>query len=538
MKAPPGVTSGPIRVNAPGGSWASSANFYAPPVITGFAPSAGLAGTTVYISGTNLLGAMSVLFGSTTAPYTVLNNNTIQATVPAGVSSSPVRVNVPAGSFTTTTNFRMQPSITSFAPSVVMAGSMVTISGAALNEGLSSVQFNGVNASFNPPIYGQVNAIVPAGAATGPITVTTTNGSFTTPNRIYLPPSITSFAPTNSAVGSTVTISGANFLEASVVRFNGLSASFTAPANNTTLTAVVPLNVTTGPISVSTPAGTALSTDWFYGPPAISGFSPTHGLPGNVVTISGNNLLGATRVQFANLNAASFTVVNNTTIQATVPSGASNGVIRVTTPANTVSSAGTFALDYTAEVSVLISATPDPISLGSNVVYLISVFNDGPYSAGNVRLTNTLSSLVDLVGATTTRGTLNTNGNPVFGNLGQVNSGEIITVTLTARTKSTGYATNTVRVANDYPDPISTNNVTSIRTLVQPLPRLIASLPSATTVAVSWSAALSNYTLQARETFSPTAPWTNVTTAPVTVGGLLVVTEPRGAQPRFYRLRR
>src|SRR3989454_929734 len=75
-------------------------------------------------------------------------------------------------------------------------------------------------------------------------------------------PTITSFAPTSGPVGTPVTITGTNFTGASAVRFNGTSANFTA-TSSTSISATVPSGATTGPLSVTTPGGTATSTSSF-----------------------------------------------------------------------------------------------------------------------------------------------------------------------------------------------------------------------------------------------------------------------------------
>jgi uncharacterized repeat protein (TIGR03803 family) len=64
---------------------------------------------------------------------------------------------------------------------------------------------------------------------------------------------------------------------------------------------------------------------------------PTSGKVGAKVIILGNNLTGTTSVTF-NGTAASFTVVKSTEITATVPTGATTGKVKVTTPEKTLKS--------------------------------------------------------------------------------------------------------------------------------------------------------------------------------------------------------
>ena len=64
---------------------------------------------------------------------------------------------------------------------------------------------------------------------------------------------------------------------------------------------------------------------------------PTAGKAGERVIILGNNLTGSTSVTF-NGTAATFTVVSDTEITATVPTGATTGTLQVTTPTGTLNS--------------------------------------------------------------------------------------------------------------------------------------------------------------------------------------------------------
>jgi uncharacterized repeat protein (TIGR03803 family) len=65
--------------------------------------------------------------------------------------------------------------------------------------------------------------------------------------------------------------------------------------------------------------------------------NPNFGKAAYKIDILGNNLTGATAVSF-NGTSATFTVVSDTLIKATVPSDATTGTITVTTPAGTLSS--------------------------------------------------------------------------------------------------------------------------------------------------------------------------------------------------------
>jgi uncharacterized repeat protein (TIGR01451 family) len=427
--APPGVTSGPIGVFSPLGAFVTSSNivtsnFFVPPVISGCTPFTGRAGTNVLLKGTNFLGTTAVQFGSVFATsFTVLSNGAVTATVPANATTGPITLTAPAGSWSTDlgapgSNFVVQPTIFGFSPGFGPVGTSVTITGANFNVGTPSVKFGGVPAAAPTGIsFSQLTAVVPSGATSGPVTLTTTDGSFTTSNLFYLPASITSFTPTNSAPGTTVKIIGVNFTNASAVSFNGTAASFIV-TNNTTIGAVVPAGLSTGPISVTTPAGTTNSAGFFYASPGITSFSPTHGLPGTNVVITGSNFLGATVVKFNGVNASFTPPTNNTTLVAVVPNGAQTGPITVGAPGGTNTSATSFVLDYTSDMSVNVIDAPDPVFIGSNLTYTITVANNGPFNAPNVRITNTLPASVTLKSAVTTQGTLSTNSNPITGTIG------------------------------------------------------------------------------------------------------------------------
>ena len=92
------------------------------------------------------------------------------------------------------------------------------------------------------------------------------------------------------------------------------------------------------------------------GAPKISGFSPTSGRAGTIVTIAGSNLTGATAVAFNKVAATTYTVVSTSQIKATDPAAATSGRISVTTPAGRANSGGSFTVTRPPTISA--SAPP------------------------------------------------------------------------------------------------------------------------------------------------------------------------------------
>jgi hypothetical protein len=236
------------------------------------------------------------------------------------------------------------PAISGFSPTGGPVGSSVTINGSGLT-GATAVKFNGTAATFSIVSDSQITATVPAGATTGPISVTTAAGTATSSGSFSVAvsaPTISSFSPASGSAGTSVTINGSGLTGATAVKFNGTAATFSVNSS-TRITASVPAGATSGTISVTTAGGTATSSSSFTvtNAPLITGFSPTSGPVGTVVTITGSGFTGATSVKFAGV-AAAFSVVSSTQITVTVPSGAKSGAISVTTPGGTAVSSQSF----------------------------------------------------------------------------------------------------------------------------------------------------------------------------------------------------
>jgi uncharacterized repeat protein (TIGR03803 family) len=146
-----------------------------------------------------------------------------------------------------------------------------------------------------------------------------------------------------AAEGAEVQILGQDFTSSSEVEFGGVKATSVERAGSTFIEAKVPSGALTGPITVTTGSGALSTLVTFDVTPTVSAISPTSGPVGTEVTITGTGLTQATTVEFHGTKAT-FTVVSDSEITATVPSGATTGAISVTTKGGSAIS-GTFTVN-------------------------------------------------------------------------------------------------------------------------------------------------------------------------------------------------
>ncbi|MEU8509246.1 IPT/TIG domain-containing protein [Streptomyces brevispora] len=188
-----------VTVTTPGGTSAPDTFFFyaAPPVLNSANPAQGptAGGVVVTLTGSNLLNASAVRFGSTNAAsFTVVSATQITATAPPGTGSSPITVITPGGTSNPVAfTYVATPTLTALAPTngPTSAGTVVTLTGTNLAT-TSAVTFGGTAVSFTVVSDTQITAIAPAGPA-GPTAVTVTTAGGTSPGLTYIrvaPPGI------------------------------------------------------------------------------------------------------------------------------------------------------------------------------------------------------------------------------------------------------------------------------------------------------------------------------------------------------------
>ena len=369
-------TTGSVSVTTSFGTGVLAGFTYAPiPIINTFTPVSAASGNIVTITGINFTGTIAVSFGGVAASsFNVVNSNTITAVVANGASGNIVVTNGFGTSVKAGFIYLPPPTITSFSPVSGKTGTVVVINGSDFNN-VSSVKFGGTNAnSFNVINSTTINAVVDGNGSSGDVSVTTNpGGTASLPGFIFLPPpTITAFTPVTSGSGATVTITGTNFTGVSIVSFGGVAASSFTVVNSTTITAVI-ASGTSGNVLVTASGGTATLSGFSYlqGIPVINAISPLSGPIGTTVSITGANFGTGAANNIVYFGGVKGNVVSATAnlITVTVPAGATNKPITVTSL--------TTSLTAASEFSFKVTFAGDPAAFNANSFAGQMVFNSG-----------------------------------------------------------------------------------------------------------------------------------------------------------------
>jgi hypothetical protein len=331
-RVPTNAVNARIQISTPAGTIATAQPFVVLPRIFEFQPRIGTTGTNVVLQGGGFQGVTSVEFNGTRATFTFRSSIQVDAVVPSGASTGPIRLITTNGTFTTTELFHLPSRITSFNPNSGKRDDVITIDGQNLS-GTTRVLFNGVEASFTLTSPTRLTAVVPAAATSGRITVESPAGSVLSSGTFNVIPVLDGFSPGNATVGSPVTLSGAGLTNLVWVRLGGVDMSFTL-LNPTAVRAIVPLDAFSGTLRIRNLNGNEIQAPGTFivdgARPTLTSFTPSEGVAGTRVQILGKGLATASRVQFNGIDAVLGTPTASS-VEATVPANASTGLIAVTT---------------------------------------------------------------------------------------------------------------------------------------------------------------------------------------------------------------
>ena len=124
------------------------------------------------------------------------------------------------------------------------------------------------------------------------------------------------------------------------------------------------------------------------------------------------------------------------------------------------------AVTTSADLAITKTDAVDPVALGDDVVYTITVTNNGPSDAAGVVVTDALPGFTNFVSATPSQGVCSQAAGIVTCPLGVMPAGSVATITVVVATTVAAVITNQATVTATTPDPVPGNNDASQDTTV------------------------------------------------------------------------
>jgi Leucine-rich repeat (LRR) protein len=360
-------TSGTVSLVWTNGTVATASSFVfgTQPLIAQIVPNAATAGTQIRLDGVNLLGVTQVTIGGVQAAFdptpATSPTQSLIAYVPLGTTGGTVTVRAVGGVASAPVPFVVLPSarIDDITPRVSTSGTVVTITGVNFAT-TSSVSIAGVTAaSFTVlsstqivAVVGEFTSLSPSlSLTTGTVRVAGVSGVTTSTVQASngaVPPSIHALSASTATIGTTFVVTGRFFDGVQEVSIGGRTAplgSYTA-ISSTQISITIPLNATSGSITVRTAGGTATTTSsvTIQQGAFITLFRPQFGTVGAPVRILGGGFTGLTELRFGDIRATSVQVLSDTLIVATTPLGAQTDFVTIATPLNVARSPQVFPI--------------------------------------------------------------------------------------------------------------------------------------------------------------------------------------------------
>jgi YD repeat-containing protein len=236
-----------------------------------FTPSSGPVGTSVTIYGTGFSAtpaSNTVKFNGTTATVATASTTVLTTTVPAGATNGTISVTVAGTTTTSTASFTVgtagAPTLSSFSPAVAGYGATVTLTGTNYDTTLinNRVAFTASIGVVATATSTTLTVPVPGSAQTGPIAVSTTQGTATSAQEFFVaPPGV---VETDIQYTGRITVNGSTVAASiTTANKNGLLV-FDGVAGQRLSIGLSSPTITQFAVSVYRPDGGALTTPVTY----------------------------------------------------------------------------------------------------------------------------------------------------------------------------------------------------------------------------------------------------------------------------------
>lgn len=382
------------------------------PTLSSISPStvtAGSAGFTLTVTGTNFTSGTQILWNGVAQTTTVVSNTQLTAAIPAAevANAGAVAIRVMKADTTTSGELMLTVtggsgnqnfSLTALNPYTVAAGSpafTLTATGVGFANG-DSITLNGTAISTTFDSATQLHATVPAASvtATGAIQVAVQDANKNTTNSLPFivtggvagtPPTLTSLSPNtsyNNVPSVALTANGSGFVTGSVIVWNG-TAMQTAFVSSTQLTTTIPgtdlTTVGTANVFVLNPDSTVSQTLPFtitVNPattPTLTSISPTKtatGSPAFTLTLNGTNFAPGC-VAYFGTDPLPTTVVSDIQLTAQVPASDLTAVAEVPVTAKNTQSAASNPIPFLVGMNIFFGEVNDLLwDQARNILYI------------------------------------------------------------------------------------------------------------------------------------------------------------------------
>ena len=308
------------------------------PEITGFAPKRPRLSEEVSIQGKNLFAGVVRLNGLV-MPVIKNSETELRINIPANATSGKLSVTLYDQLTATTADtllLALAPTLdlNGFSLTEGIAGDRLLINGRNLRD-VTAATVGNTPATFRTLSDTQIELTLPARDQIGDVFVTLTNpgGSITSNQALlyYNAPSGLTFSPARTLRGREIVVNGQSLFRITGVTVNGRPVPITSRIESSEIKFTVPVDATTGPISLINRAGssTNIRSLTVVLPPTVTDLT-RKAIVGNRVQVSGLFLLDAQVYFTSSQNPAPFDGRNtDSELWVRVPNDAQTGPVRV-----------------------------------------------------------------------------------------------------------------------------------------------------------------------------------------------------------------